>query len=143
MSNFDGEIKVKSWIKKIKVNDNGDFLCVNLADSDFMKALFEFAEQADKKFKQLKEDQKNKTEVERIKMNLEFNNDIANRTDEILGKDTCLKVFNVKIPFAMDITEFLNQLIDILYPYMEERVQYMVSINKSYLEKASKLRDRR
>lgn len=143
MSNFDGEIKIKSWIKKIKINDNGDFLCINLADSDLIKTLIEFAEQSDKKFKQLKEELKNKTELERIKMSFEFNTEIAHRTDEILGKGTCLKVFNVSVPFVMDITVFLNQLVDILLPYMEERNQYMDGISKSYIEKAAKLRERR
>lgn len=142
MQNFDGEIKIKSWIKKIKINDKGDFISLNLADSDFVLSLIKFVEASQDELKRLESEIKDKDPLEKIKINSEFNKNFSRRTDEILGENTCFKVFNTNTPFSNDIMEFLEQLTEILEPYISERQNHMKNIEKKYIEKSNNRRDR-
>nr|DAW44987.1 MAG TPA: tail assembly chaperone protein [Bacteriophage sp.] len=144
---FDGEIKVSKYIKKIKVNENGEYLEINLNDSGLLENYTNMAYEI-----------KTCTESEISNKDIDVNNDnleaminslkkvlsshkkLAGIIDKYMGEGTCKKVFGIKYPTADSVFEFLIQYQALLEQYTGEKLESMESVKSNYL---NKLNDRR
>lgn len=141
MQNFDGEIKIKSWIKRIKINERGEYLEFNLSDANMLSNLLKFIETAKQGVLELHNEIDGKEDLEKIEKTRLYNKQLAKMTDDVFGENTCLKIFNTNTPYADDIILFLDQLINVLTPHINERQKQMHKIGETYIDKANKRRD--
>jgi hypothetical protein len=98
--NFDAELSIKKESKKkIKINENGDFIEIDVDDNEFIEA-FHKLEKDTQNLKAIDENFDLKKETEKICKELE----------KIFGKGVILKVFSVKNPSIFMILDFIMQI---------------------------------
>lgn len=95
-------------IKRIEVNDNGDYIELNFNDLkllDRVKEMLEYMQDVD----EITEENARKVL-----------SDMATQIDKVFGKDTCLKVFGTVSPTPVLILDFFNQIIPLMEKFAEE-----------------------
>lgn len=152
---FDGEIKSSRYIKKIKVNDNDDYIEINLNDSELLENYTNMVQEISNysKTEVLNEEKEansddieeaNSDDIEEtinsIKKSLSIHKKIAETVDKYIGDGTCIKVFGVKYPTADSVFEFLINYQDLLEKFTGEKLKSIESVKSNYL---NKLNDRR
>lgn len=119
-------IRVHTGAKKIEVNDNGDFILLNLNDHDFPNRFFSMldrihalAETAGPKETVLRSEYPEGS-IELVRALSELDNEvhraIMEEVDGLFGPDTCRKVFGEIVPGVELFDDFFQQLL----PYFEE-----------------------
>lgn len=138
MNTFDGEIRLNRWNKKIKVNDNGDYIELNIGDSTLLSRFIEMLANSKKiieDFKTLEFTDQSKE----IKEEEAVHKKLAGIFDDFFGVNSCIKVFGVKYPLADDIINFLFLLKDYIEKFIKEREEHNKKIQDKYIDK-SKIR---
>lgn len=119
-------IRVNSGAKRIEVNDNGDYIVLNLNDSSFPDRFFTMLDRVQAKTDQV--EQEGKALQERYPQDSvdgmralsalyrELYESVAAEVDGLFGPDTCKKVFGDIVPDIELFDEFFTQL----KPYIEE-----------------------
>ena len=109
-------IRVNTGVKRIEVNDAGEYIELNFADQSMAIRFYE-----------VKKDNDN------IRKTIEINNDlhkyIMNEVDACFGPDTCRKVFGNIVPGADLFEDFFNQLLPYFEKGAEERKAKMAKYN--------------
>lgn len=144
---FDGEIKSSSYIKKIKVNDNDEYIEINLNDSELLENYTNMVQEISNYSKtevsnentEVNSDNIEET-INSIKRSLSIHKKIAETVDKYIGEGTCVKVFGVKYPTADSVFEFLINYQDLLEKFTGEKLKSIESVKSNYL---SKLNNRR
>lgn len=144
---FDGEIKSSRYIKKIKVNDNDDYIEINLNDSELLENYTNMVQEISN-YSQTEvlneEKESNSDDIEEtinsIKKSLSIHKKIAETVDKYIGEGTCLKVFGVKYPTADSVFEFLVEYQGLIEKFTGEKLKSIESVKSNYL---NKLNDRR
>ena len=144
---FDGEIKSSSYIKKIKVNDNDEYIEINLNDSELLENYTNMVQEISNYSKSEvlnEETEVNSDDIEEtinsIKKSLSIHKKIAETVDKYIGEGTCVKVFGVKYPTADSVFEFLVEYQDLIEKFTGEKLKSIESVKSNYL---NKLNDRR
>lgn len=144
---FDGEIKSSRYIKKIKVNDNDDYIEINLNDSELLENYTNMVQEISNysKTEVLNEETEvNSDDIEEtinsIKKSLSIHKKIAETVDKYIGEGTCLKVFGVKYPTADSVFEFLVKYQELLEKFTGEKLKSIESVKTNYLNKLNNRR---
>lgn len=124
-------IRVQSAVKKIEVNDNGEYISLNLGDSSFPERFFAMVDNIQKRAGDLQAQaaeiaEKCGSESEAAvkaaaSLYREFHQDIANEVDAMFGPKTCRKVFGDIVPSFEMFEDFFNQLVPYIQEYGRER----------------------
>lgn len=144
---FDGEIKSSSYIKKIKVNDNDEYIEINLNDSELLENYTNMVQEISNYSKtevsnentEVNSDDIEET-INSIKKSLSIHKKIAETVDKYIGEGTCLKVFGVKYPTADSVFEFLINYQDLLEKFTGEKLKSIESVKSNYLNKLNNRR---
>lgn len=146
---FDGEIKSSSYIKKIKVNDNDEYIEINLNDSELLENYTNMVQEISNysKTEVLNEEAEvNSDSIEEtissIKKSLSIHKKIAETVDKYIGEGTCVKVFGVKYPTADSVFEFLVEYQDLIEKFTGEKLKSIESVKSNYLNKLNNRRRR-
>jgi len=137
MADAFGRIKIDSGIKKIVVNDDGDYIALNVADTafysrfaamvDWMEIEMAHAKEIGDKLESAKDiHEKTAAILEMTKIYEEC----GRQVDAFFGPDTCAKVFGgVTAPDALLLGEFFEQITPIVEEAVRERGE---AINSKY-----------
>ena len=144
---FDGEIKSSSYIKKIKVNDNDEYIEINLNDSELLENYTNMVQEISNYSKtevsnentEVNSDNIEET-INSIKKSLSIHKKIAETVDKYIGEGTCLKVFGVKYPTADSVFEFLVKYQELLEKFTGEKLKSIESVKTNYLNKLNNRR---
>lgn len=131
------KLRVDSGIKKIEVNDNGDYISIPISDTSFYErfgALMKSFEQKQTEFEQksaaLSEKHKDKEEfdADAIIDTAGFYAEVCRYTcselDKLFGEGCCKKVFvGIENPSEELIGDFFDQIAPLLNQYAKERNQ--------------------
>ena len=126
-------IRVRSGIKRIEVNDDGEYIEINFGDARFMGNLFNMLNDAQAKVKEaeakeaeIREQFKDDTDAQTREL-LELNQEVllymVTGFDSVLGAGTCNKVFGDIIPTVYLFQDFMDQLLPILEEGQREQEQ--------------------
>lgn len=144
---FDGEIKSSSYIKKIKVNDNDEYIEINLNDSELLENYTNMVQEISNysKTEVLNEEKEvNSDDIEEtinsIKKSLSIHKKIAETVDKYIGEGTCVKIFGVKYPTADSVFEFLVKYQELLEKFTGEKLKSIESVKTNYLNKLNNRR---
>lgn len=144
---FDGEIKSSSYIKKIKVNDNDEYIEINLNDSELLENYTNMVQEISNysKTEVLNEETEvNSDDIEEtinsIKKSLSIHKKIAETVDKYIGEGTCIKIFGVKYPTADSVFEFLVKYQELLEKFTGEKLKSIESVKTNYLNKLNNRR---
>ena len=144
---FDGEIKSSRYIKKIKVNDNDDYIEINLNDSELLENYTNMVQEISNYSKpeilneetEVHSDDIEET-INSIKKSLSIHKKIAETVDKYIGEGTCVKVFGVKYPTADSVFEFLVKYQELLEKFTGEKLKSIESVKTNYLNKLNNRR---
>lgn len=144
---FDGEIKSSSYIKKIKVNDNDEYIEINLNDSELLENYTNMVQEISNYSKSEvlnEETEVNSDDIEEtinsIKKSLSIHKKIAETVDKYIGEGTCVKAFGVKYPTADSVFEFLVKYQELLEKFTGEKLKSIESVKTNYLNKLNNRR---
>lgn len=123
-------LRVDSGVKRIEVNDNGDYIAVNISDNSFFKRFDDFVawlnaknEEADRIANDSSGDF-----TERFGAYNALCKEACAELDSLFGSGCCKKVFpDVESPGMELIADFLDQIIPILQGFATERNQKITS----------------
>ena len=135
MENFYGNIKVDNGIRKICVNDEGEYIEISLADAALFDRFASAIEWFEKKQAELAaydadfkarhggdEDGDSAVAVTEIAhKRAEVFSECCQKLDEVFGNDCCRKVFGNIIPDEDPIADFLEQMKPIMARMAQER----------------------
>ena len=130
-------LRVDSGIKKIEVNDNGDYISIPISDTTFYERFGALIKNFEKKQaeieqqgKELSEKHKDKPDddvdmiVDVFDLYSKLCKDVCAELDKLFGEGCCRKVFvGVKIPSVELIGDFFEQIVPLLNQYAKERNQ--------------------
>lgn len=124
-------IRVSTSVKKIDVNDNGDYIELNFSDSTLQERFFGMfrsitnrANEADKKAEEIEKefgDDKFSIAEKQSVLYRQLNEGIMNEIDDMFGADTCKHIFGDIIPSTEFFFDFFGQLIPFFEEYNKER----------------------
>lgn len=127
-------IRVSNGTKHIEVNDNGEYITLALGDQMFLNRILDLLDE----FNGIQQDTKDRgaqieampedtAEQQMVKMramadiNLETHQRLKNRLDEVIGPDTCRKVFGDIVPAMEMYADFFEKLLPFIEKYAQER----------------------
>lgn len=124
-------IRVSTSIKKIEVNDNGDYITLNFSDNSLPDRFYTMLDNIKRRgddvqgqANELEEKYSNdKTALERNQAALyrQFHEDIMAEVDALFGADTCRKVFGDIVPGIELFDDLFTQLMPFFEEYGKER----------------------
>ncbi len=130
-------IRVNTGIKRIEVNDDGDYITISLNDNDFLDrffALYEniqrMAEESNQKGMAIQEkykadDDKGGFLKETFSLYKECGKDMMSEVDKLFGGGTCKKVFGDITPTFDLYLDFFEQLTPFLHEFAAEKTRRM------------------
>lgn len=124
-------IRVNASIRKIEVNDNGDYITLNFSDQSFPQRFFAMTDllqaKADEAKKRAEEIESSypPDSLDRVRAGLALEKEVydvmVEEIDSLFGPDTCRKVFGDIVPGIELFEDFFNQLIPYFQEYSQER----------------------
>lgn len=136
---FFGDIKADSGVKKIKVNDAGEYIELSLTDVTLFERFtglldwFEIKQAelnqfgADFEVRHANDDDNTKAVVEVIHKRTELFTECCKKIDEVFGEGCCRKVFGNIIPDELPIMDFFEQMTSIMQRMAAERGEKLKS----------------
>lgn len=113
------KLRIDTGVRKIEVNDNGDYIMLQVADQSIPAKLKKFVKAATDKLNKLSEltESENETDIEAAE-ELAYELDVFAKAsiDDIFGDGTCKKVFGDIVPPIEMYIEF----IEAITPYLQE-----------------------
>ena len=119
MSEFYKELRVDNGLRKIGVNDKGDYLEISINDSsvfDRFADLMTWLQEKEKDLNQFQKDHAKRTETYQ---------ECCKRLDKVFGEGCCRKVFGEIVPDELLIMDFIEQIGDVLHALGQERNRRM------------------
>lgn len=141
------EFKPSSKIKKIKVNEKGDYITLNFADSTLPSRFISLCNELQKAEESITAAREKIANTQDMTMS-----DLSrhlNEIDELIIKtagifdgfftedDICEKVFGTKTPYLEDLLLFLNQFEPLFQKFLGEKVKAMNQNMSKFLDKQS------
>ena len=129
-------IRIKNNIKKIEVNDDGDYITINFNDRSIPSKFYSLTEkfeekrtEAEKKLADIiKIENENQKARALFDLDLEIHNWLSKEVDNIFGEDTCKKVFGDIVPNIYLYIEFFEQIT----PYFADYVNFQKELTTKY-----------
>lgn len=130
-------IRVNTGVKRIEVNDSGDFITMSLNDNDFLSRFFslyenvqKMAEESSAREREIQERYKESEDrIGRAKASYDLytkcGKDMMGEVDALFGDGTCKKVFGDITPTFDLYIEFFEQLTPYLQEFAQEKSQRM------------------
>lgn len=130
------QIRISSGIKRIEVNEAGEYIELNLGDQTFASKYYKMFDRVQEAInamnpRALELDQKYKdaNPFERQRAMCDFNAQLhtvlKEEVDNFFGEDTCRKVFGDIIPHYSMYLDFFEQLQPIFAEFAQERMKKM------------------
>jgi len=126
-------IRVNSGAKRIEVNDDGDYIILNLNDSSFPDRFFTMLDQVKAKTDEIERQEKElqgqyqQDSVDSLRARSALyrglHESVAAEVDGLFGADTCKKVFGDIVPDIELFDDFFTQLIPYIEEFGKERAQ--------------------
>jgi hypothetical protein len=116
-------IRVNSGVKVIEVNDKGETISLPLSDDSFIKGFFGLLNETKDKAAAISE--KNGDVLETLDAVVEFDKDVRDKIDVLMGENTCKKVFGDVLPSSDQFLDFFAQLRPIVESHVEKRAENM------------------
>ncbi|MBQ6787552.1 MAG: hypothetical protein IJO85_07515 [Lachnospiraceae bacterium] len=129
------KLRVDNGLKKIEVNDRGDFIEFSVKDNKFIEGFGELVTWMEGVLRNQKQQTTEETEktiemiLDDIKGKSEICKEACCRIDKLFGSDTCKKVFGNIEPDEYVIGEFMDQIVDFMDKFQKERQE---SIGSKY-----------
>ena len=127
-------LRVERQAKKIQVNDQGEYIVLNLDDQQFLPELLGLmndfkgiAEKNENRAREIDEmpdgtDKEYMAKAEKsAAFNLEVCEELKQRVDQTFHDDVCRKVFGDIVPSIAAFAEFFDQLGELIKKFTEER----------------------
>ena len=144
MSQFYGELRVDNGLRKVKVNDQGEYIEFSVNDSTFFDKYADMLSWVTKKHREVEQNEaenmkkirsassgedtaadQDTLEVDMIRelarMRTEFYRECCQKLDLLFGEGCCKKVFGNVVPDDLLIEDFLEQITPILEKLGKER----------------------
>jgi len=131
MSESFGRISIDSGLRKIEVNDEGDYITINLADATFFRRFGELVKWIENQGdmvealeKEMSSEKEPTTDQKIAAMGkvADICEECGRQIDLFFGPDTCRKVFSgLTAPDALLIAEFFEQITPIMQKAAQER----------------------
>lgn len=130
-------IRVNTGVKRIEVNDDGDFITLSLHDNAFLEKFFslyenlqKMADESTRKEADIRERYKDSTEQngllqETFALYSTAGATLTEEVDKLFGEGTCRKVFGDITPSFELFIEFFEQLTPYLQEFAREKAQRM------------------
>lgn len=128
-------IRVNTGVKRIEVNDDGDYITLNFADQSFPERFFAMIDRVTdiaKAAEPKEEDLRKKYPAGSVELarafssfNLEFHTAVAGEIDGFFGAGTCKRVFGDIVPGIDLIDDFFQQLMPYFQEFGKERAEKM------------------
>ena len=116
-------IRVNSGVKIIEVNDAGETISLPLSDDSFIQGFFQLLNELKDKADAISA--KDNDVMCAIDAVVEFDKEIRDKTDALIGENTCKKVFGAVLPSSDQFLDFFSQLIPIVDALAQKRVANM------------------
>lgn len=123
-------IRVNSGIKRIEVNDEGDYITLSLSDNAFLDRFFslyenvqEMASESAAAGKEIGGSDDNKNLREVFRLYEEAGKKMCFEVDRLFGEGTCEKVFGSITPSIELYIDFFEQLTPYLHEFAQEKRQ--------------------
>lgn len=117
-------ISINNGIKKIEVNDRGEYILLPVGDDTFIKRFYSLVKETQGKAAEIKTDTADV--VATMDAVIEFDKELKERVDGLFSADTCRKVFGDMIPGVAAFMEFFAQISNILKEYMTKEAREQV-----------------
>lgn len=126
---MNGKIRISNGVKKIEVNDDGEFILLPVSDDGFVLSFYRLMEDIKKKGGELSEEIGGEETVDSVEKIVAVEREIKQKVDALFGDGTCKKVFGDILP-SMDLfVEFFGSLVPFLEEYKNERTAKMEKYN--------------
>ncbi len=138
----DMRISISSSVKKIEVNDQGEYILLPLGDQVFISGLLnlmrkfsESADEVEKAFRTAGEDAGSVSEA--VALNLNTCEGIKTEVDALFKDEVCKKVFGDIVPSLTAFSEFFDKLAPFVKKYSDEKARETRERIKKYTGKYS------
>lgn len=111
---------------KIEVNDDGEYIAINLADQSFVKRFYDMFMNIKKKYEEAQEKNEaiaDNDVVGQLDFKIEVSKSVMLEIDNLFGEGTCKKVFGDIVPDMFAIKEFFEAITPIIQKFGNERNQ--------------------
>lgn len=126
---MNGKIRISNGVKKIEVNDDGEFILLPVSDDGFVLSFYRLMEDIKKRGNELSEEIGGEETVDSVEKIVAVEREIKQKVDTLFGDGTCKKVFGDILP-SMDLfVEFFGSLVPFLEEYKNERTAKMEKYN--------------
>lgn len=138
-------LRIDNGMKKVEVNDAGEYIEFSVVNSEFYRAFFELLQWFDgqenrKEIKEMEEQVDKVISDDGSKINYDAANSVLDirekiskeaceNIDNIFGEGSCEKIFGNIVPDMYMIADFFEQITPLIEKYAKERNQ---SISKKY-----------
>lgn len=128
-------IRVSTGVKKIEVNDEGEYITLNFADQDFPRRVFAMMDRVQERADKAKDEEgeivaahpDGSFEQARAltDFNVELHRYVMAEVDGVFGEGTCRKVFGDIVPGIDLFQDFFEQLMPYFEQFGKERQEKM------------------
>lgn len=126
---MNGKIRISNGVKKIEVNDDGEFILLPVSDDGFVLSFYRLMEDIKKRGGELSDEIGGEETVDSVEKIVAVEKGIKQKVDTLFGDGTCKKVFGDILP-SMDLfVEFFGSLVPFLEEYKNERTAKMEKYN--------------
>lgn len=123
------KIRVNVEKVELEVNDNGDIIILPVSDERFIKRLYDFVDEINRKAEEMNFIDKDNVEAI-VKCDLELHEKIKSEFDELFGSDAYKKVFGEDVVIGAEyVFDFLDQISPFISSYMEKRNKRLSKYN--------------
>lgn len=138
-------IRINNGIKRIEVNDNGDYITLSLNDNDFLNRFFDLYENGKRMADEYTAREKDIREKysgsggnvqdgivkEVFALYSEAGEAMRQEVDKLFGEGTCKKVFGDITPTFDLYLDFFDQITPYLHEFAKEKAQRMSKYSAS------------
>lgn len=133
MAELYGSLSIDNGLRKIGVNDNGDYIELSINDAklqerfaDLIKWFDDYGKEMKRKEQEFEQEfgeeiESTEAVLKRSQIQKSIFTECCEKIDQVFGKDTCTKVFGDIIPDDVLIVEFFDQMAPILEKMLQER----------------------
>lgn len=120
------KIRISSGVKKIEVNDEGEYILLPVSDDGFIVEFYKLLDRIQTAARDLPENGEDIAgNVEAVETIVALEKELREKVDRLFGPDTCRKVFGPILP-SMDLfVEFFGSLIPFIEAHKNERLAKM------------------
>lgn len=123
---MEGKIRVSSGVKKIEVNDAGEYITLPVSDDSFVVQFYKILDRIQTAAQSIPQEGPdiagNMETVEKI---VSLERELKEEVDRLFGEETCRKVFGDILPSVDLFVEFFGSLIPFIEAHRQDRMKKM------------------